>query len=382
MRSKVRTVQVVPSIAEEASGPTYSVMRQCEVLIDVGEDVQLATLRSGLCSSDRLFVREFPRGVGPRRLGRSPEMLSWLRDVVLSKHVNIIHSHGLWMMPNVYAGWVTRRHKCHLIISPCGTLSEGALSHSAYVKRLFWWLLQDSACRHASCFHATAESELEDIRRAGFVQPVCIIPIGIDVPPLRREVTGSRRELLFLGRIHPIKGVDILLRAWRMLADRFPDWDLHIVGPDNDGYLPKMRKLAIELGLQRLKFSGPLYGEEKWRAFDQADLFVLPTHSENFGVTIAEALAAGTPAVVTRGAPWSELKLRGAGWWIDIGVDPLVACLTEAMSEDPKSLMARGARGREWMMEEYSWARVGNMMDQTYKWLLSGSEMPNWVHLD
>ena len=382
VRSPIRAVHVVPSIAEEASGPSYSVVRLCQALIDVGESVRLVALDRAPLVSKPPFLDVFPLGYGPHRLGFSPGMRRWLRATALSGHVDIIHDHSLWMMPNVYAGWATRRTKCRLVVSPRGTLSEWALGRSARVKRVFWSLLQGPALRHVACFHATADTELEDIRRAGFLQPVSIIPNGVDVPAPEPKLSGGRRRLLFLGRIHPKKGVDLLLLAWRAVSQRFPDWDLYIAGPDNGGYPPRMQTLAAELKLQRIEFCGSVYGEEKLRAYREADLFVLPTHSENFGMTVAEALAAGTPAIVTRGAPWGRLEEHGAGWWIEIGVDPLVACLEEALSRPRNELAARGIRGREWVRQEFSWGRVGAMMDQTYQWLLSGGDAPAWVRLD
>ena len=382
MPSPVRAVHVVPNIAEEASGHSYSVVRLCQALIDVGEAVRLAVLDLGPHPSKPAFVEMFPLSYGPRRLGCSSEMRRWLSAAALSGQVDVIHSHSLWMMPNVYPGWATRATKTHLVISPRGTLSQQALAVSAHIKRIFWPLVQRPALRDTACFHATCESELGDIRRAGFRQPVCIIPNGIDVPKLERWAVDGRRKLLFLGRIHPIKGVDLLLHAWRAVGPSFPDWELVVAGPDNRGYLPRMKALAAELDLQRVAFCGPLYGEEKLRAYREAELFVLPTHSENFGMTVAEALAAGTPAIATHGAPWAGLEQHGAGWWIEIGVDPLVACLEEALSRPRDELAARGIRGRQWMHKEFSWERVGVMMDQTYRWLLSGGEPPTWVRLD
>ncbi len=230
-----------------------------------------------------------------------------------------------------------------------------------------------------TCFHATAQSEYEDIRRMGFLQPVAIIPNGIDVPPLQEKAGGGLRTLLFLGRIHPKKGLDMLLPAWRAVQSRFQDWRLRIVGQDNGGYLDQMRSLATELGLERIEFSGPLYGHDKWRVYGEADLFVLPTYSENFGMAVAEALSAGTPTIVTRGAPWHDLESYGAGWWIEIGLDPLVACLETAMSLSPRDLAAMGQRGRDWMVREYSWSRIGWQMAETYRWMLQGGERPAWV---
>lgn len=192
----------------------------------------------------------------------------------------------------------------------------------------------------------------------------------------------ARRQLLFLGRIHPVKGVDVLLRAWQAVEHRFPDWDLCIVGPDDGGYRREMEDLAARLGLKRVVFRGPLFGEEKLRAYRESSLFVLPTHSENFGIAVAEALAAGTPAIVTKGAPWRGLENQGAGWWIDIGVDPLIACLEKALDSQPATLSEMGRAGRDWMSRDYSWDRIGEKFEATYRWILKGGETPSWVRLN
>lgn len=375
----MRLVHIVPAITEEASGPTYSVTSLCNTLQILGEQVQLAALDWAPMSLPPPFLQTFPLGWGPRPLGRSSVMKRWLSEQASSHSVDLIHNHSLWMMPNVYAGQVARRYDIPLVVSPRGTLSEWAMRNGSLVKRLFWPLLQRPALAATSSFHATAKTEYEDIRRMGFRQPVAVIPNGIDIPDLLPKNKGVTRTLLFLGRVHPKKGLDLLLPAWQVVQDRFPDWQLQIVGPDNNGYLTKMQKLAMALRLKRVEFRGSLSGEKKAQAYRMADLFVLPTYSENFGMTVAEALAAGTPAIVSTGAPWEGLNPRGAGWWIDIGVDPLVACLVKALAMSPDTLAEMGLRGREWMQTEYSWARIGEQMALTYRWLLSGDKKPEWV---
>jgi len=221
----------------------------------------------------------------------------------------------------------------------------------------------------------------------GFRQPVAIIPNGIDVPEFVQQNHCDFRTLLFLGRIHPVKGVDILLHAWAEVMDRFPDWRLLIVGTDTgyggkSGYLEQMKALATVLKLKRLEFAGSLYGNSKKLVYRDADLFVLPTHSENFGMTVAEALAVGTPAIVTKGAPWKDLETHRAGWWIDISIDALVACLKEAMAQSPSELERCGNNGREWMIREFSWQKIAYEMDRTYRWLIEGGEVPSWVRMD
>lgn len=125
-----------------------------------------------------------------------------------------------------------------------------------------------------------------------------------------------------------------------------------------------------------------MFGAEKWQAYGEADLFVLPTYSENFGMSVAEALAAGTPAIVSTGAPWSGLPTREAGWWIDVGLDPLVACLEEALALPDETLAAYGRQGRQWMEEAYSWSSIGQQMSATYRWILQGGARPEWVRSD
>lgn len=378
----MRVIHIVPAITEEASGPSYSVPRLCESLIGTGVDVQLAVLDWASAPVGLPYLKPFPLGLGPRRLGVSPSMRRWLEAEADSGRVDLIHNHSLWMMPNVYSGRACRKGRCRLVVSPRGTLSAWALGRSALRKKIFWHLLQAPALREAACFHATAESEFEDIRRLGFRQPVCILPNGIDVPPLEETPKGGRRQLLFLGRIHPKKGIDVLLRAWQAVEQRFPDWDLLIAGPDNGGYLRAMQALAAQLRLERVVFRDPLFGEEKLRAYRAASLFVLPTHSENFGMTVAEALAAGTPAIVTRGAPWAGLAEQGAGWWIEIGVAPLIACLEQALAASPQRLRDMGRVGHEWMKRGYSWYGIGGQFLATYRWLLDGGETPAWVRLN
>jgi glycosyltransferase involved in cell wall biosynthesis len=131
--------------------------------------------------------------------------------------------------------------------------------------------------------------------------------------------------------------------------------------------------------LKRIEFAEPLYGSRKWQAYSEADLFVLPSYSENFGMTIAEALAAGTPVIVAKGAPWGEVETHQTGWWIDIGIEPLIACLEEAFAQTPAQLEAMGMRGRVWMETEFSWVKVGRMMAETYRWIVTGGKTPGWV---
>ena len=351
----------------------------CGALNERGIEVTVAVLGEPSDSVKFRNIKSFPISGYPARLGRSSQMRSWLTNAVKCGSVDIMHNHSLWMMPNVYSCNAVKGTSVPLIVSPRGTMSEWAMSNGAKVKRVFWPLVQRPALDQVTCFHATARSEYEDIRRLGFQQPVAVIANGIDIPDARKPRRGNMRTLLFLGRIHPKKGLDTLLPAWKQVQQRFPNWQLRIVGPDNEGYLEEMKQLAATLKLQRIEFTGPLTGTHKTQAYFDADLFVLPTYSENFGMTVAESLAAGTPAIVTSGAPWSGLDVNNAGWWIDIGIDPLVVCLEQALSQPHTSLDAMGLNGRQWMESDFSWDNIAVEMKATYDWILNGGLKPECV---
>lgn len=375
----MKIIHVIAGIAEAASGPSQTVPALCDVLSGQGHEVSLHVVSPGPASFSRPYSLHVHDGVNVlSRLCLSPSMRSALSAAVCTS--DIVHSHGMWTMPNIYAGVSPRGARARLITSPRGVLSKVALSRSAWQKRVFWYLAQQRVARRAACFHATSEPEFEDIRRANLTAPVAIIPNGISVPALwSKRAAGDLRRLLFLGRIHPIKGVESLLRAWHDLQVRHRGWELYIVGPDSDGHLAELQTLARQLGLKRIFFAPPQYDEDKTNMFRSADLFVLPSFSENFGVAVAEALAHGVPAVVTRGAPWSGLTTNDAGWWIDNGVVSLAQCLDTAMSLPREALQDKGYRGREWVANEFSWSRVGHMMAATYSWMNDAGSPPPWV---
>jgi glycosyltransferase involved in cell wall biosynthesis len=262
-------------------------------------------------------------------------------------------------------------------------LGEEARRISAWKKEPIWWLWQKDALRTAHCLHATAESEYEEIRQAGLKNPVAVIPNGIDIPqlpPAQREAR-KQKTILSLGRIHPKKGLDRLVRAWATLEDRFPDWSLRLVGSPEVGHDLELIALGKQLNLKRFQIQAAAYGEAKWQVYQEADLFVLPTLNENFGITVAEALACELPVISTKGAPWQGLEQEGCGWWIDHGVAPLAAALVQAMALDEATRADMGKRGKAWMARDFSWAAIGAEMANVYRWLQHGGPIPTSVRL-
>ena len=240
-----------------------------------------------------------------------------------------------------------------------------------------WHLYQAHDLHTANVIHVTSAQEAADVRALGLRQPLAMIPNGVEIPPDLSTEEGVRmqRRALFLSRLHPVKGLLNLVAAWARVNPE--GWELTIVGPDADGHGHEARELASRAGVeQNIAFAGEVNDDEKWRVYRDADLFVLPTLSENFGIVIAEAMAAGLPVITTKGAPWSALQTHRAGWWIDIGVEPLAAALQEATAADVTELRAMGRRGREYVKRELSWQRVTHDMVRMYSWIATGGERP------
>ncbi|MDP1737475.1 MAG: glycosyltransferase [Caulobacter sp.] len=380
----MRVIQVVASVTDEAAGPSYSVPRLSASVARAGASVDLFTIGPARdVASDGVvqtsFAQDLAQVPGAKRLWLSSEMRRSLFHE--ARHAEILHMHGLWLMPNIYPADAARAARKPLVISPRGMLGAPALRFSPLKKRAFWRVLQERAALSASLMHATSEAEFEDIRAYGLTNPVAIIPNGVDLPPVSGVTRRRSRTVLSLGRIHPKKGLDTLVRAWARLGGRAEGWRLRIVGPSEVGHAEKLRGLASDLNLATVDIEGPLFGDDKLAAYRQADLFVLPTQHENFAMTVAEALAAQLPVISSKGAPWSGLERERCGWWIDHGDEPLAAALAHALALPIDELAAMGNRGRDWMEREYSWNRVGREMFEAYRWLVLKGPPPSTVRL-
>jgi glycosyltransferase involved in cell wall biosynthesis len=377
--------QVAAGLDEPGAGPSYSVRKLAHALEAAGLQAPLHCVYGWRGNPDD--------GVSPipHRHRQDARHLPVLKSLCLSQELytalraeaaaaQVIHGHGLWLMPNVYPAWVCARAGLPLMISPRGMLGQAALDFSRWRKRAFWALFQNSAIRSSACLHATGLAEYEEIRTCGLRNPVAVIANGVAVPPLPGKGKSTAvRTLLTLGRVHPKKGLPHLVQAWARLEPRFPDWRLRIVGPDEVGHAAELATIAAKLELSRISIEGPLYGPAKTEAYQDADIFVLPTLNENFALTVAEALAAGTPVVATKGAPWSGLEERGCGWWVDVGAEPLVWALEKAMATPGPVLAEMGRAGRRWMQEDFSWDKVAADMAAVYRWLAGQGPPPDHV---
>lgn len=238
---------------------------------------------------------------------------------------------------------------------------------------------QRRALHVADGFHATAQSEYEDIRRFGLKQPVILLPNGIDVPDEKPEIATERPfRLVYLGRIHAQKGIEKLIAIWPQLARRHSHWECVLCGPGDERYLKDIQKKVSAAG-PRISLQPALYGMEKTRFLHASDLFILPSETENFGISVAEALAHELPVVVSQGAPWKEIEARGCGWWVPNNPDSYAQALSAAMTMSRAARGDMGKRGREWMLREYAWQTISWQMRASYQWLRGVGARPDCV---
>src|SRR6516165_9593028 len=256
----LRSVHVIAGLDPAHGGPSYMVPRLCQALATAGAEVRMLSVagdnRCGISldnDASDCFLQDWPHIPVLRDLRHSSSLACALHK--LARKVDVIHDHGLWLMPNVDAGRAALLAGKPFIVAPRGMLAPAALAFSRLKKRAIWALLQGKVVRRAACIHATSEQEHDEIRNFGLNNPVAIIPNGIDLPePRARSVSGpaAGRIVLSLGRIHPKKGLDRLVRAWATLEAVHPDWRLRIVGPDERGHAGELIALAAELKARRV----------------------------------------------------------------------------------------------------------------------------------
>jgi glycosyltransferase involved in cell wall biosynthesis len=304
----------------------------------------------------------------------------------------VVHDHGLWLPTNHAAAWAAEALNVPRMVSPRGMLSTWALQHRGWKKRVAWFLYQKRDLQSADVLHATSADEAAAFRAAGLTQPIAVISNGIDLPEWKaasrkqKAEMGTRKTVLFLGRIHPIKGLLDLVKAWAPIEAQggkqkaeIP-WRVVIAGNDEDGHLAEVKAESRRRKLEMdFEFVGPVEGAARWELYRSADLFVLPSHSENFGLVVAEALACGVPVITTRGTPWEDLETSRCGWWIELGVGPLAEALGKAMALTDDERREMGERGRRLVESEHTWARVAEQMKSVYEWMLRGGEKPECV---
>lgn len=379
---------VVESLDNTYGGPARSIPSLCVPLQDMSVENSIHSVDALSGSSNDIVERNSLNWVryepsGPR-LARFSGGLSSLSGYCKSNGVDIVHLHSLWTYPSYAALQVAKSLNLPLILSARSNLYQASLKRSPFRKSIVKRLFVDELLRHVSCIHATSEEEAAEIDSLKLGRNIVVVGNGVsaeefDQLPARsvsRErfgISNDRLVVLFFSRIHPRKGLHRFVNAWSSVANEFPDVDLLVAGPNEDSaYFETINKSVRDSGLSaRFRYVGMLSGEARLEAFAAADLFVLPSDFENFGMAVAEALAAGLPVITTHGTPWGVIQEVSAGWWVDSDETSLRAALVDAI-RCRSMLPEMGERGRDMVKDQFGWKEAARKMRSVYEKVVKG----------
>ena len=397
----MKVLHVIPSLAETHGGPTRAAIDMVSGIRSLGVDAELITTNYN--GNDTLplplmkqveysgipvtFFERFPRF--PSALhdyGFSWDLSQWLWHHC--QDYDLIHIHALFGFASTIAMTIARAKSIPYVCTPHGLLGEWALRQKSIKKQIYLRLVERSNIEGARALHFTAEMERNESRRLGLKVPDFVCPCVVNLPKptedasrlLRNElaVSGDEPIILYLSRIHTKKGLEYLIPA--LAANNDIPFTFVLAGSGDPAYELKIRHLVDELGIQdRTRFPGFVTGESKNLLLQGADLFVLTSHTESFGIAVLEALGAGTPVLITPGVALSPLvKDKGLGYVPNLDVNAITAALRRFLNERETARLM-GQRGREYVHRHYAWSRVASDLIQVYQSVLSQQPLPNFT---
>jgi len=420
---------VVDSVSRRAGGVFFSVNSLALSLPPSGIITSVHGLRDADSDKDQESWGDLElsihQTVGPRGIGYSPELTRSL----LAGDQDLVHSHGVWQaQSHSIHTWHRRRQRPYLI-SPHGMLDPWALAQSRWKKRLAALFFENAHLRDSSCLHALCQSELESIRAHGLKNPVCLIPNGVVLPDYSERLAGgggqqrenpildfqsnAPRILLFLGRLHPKKGLMNAVRAWKEVTGHGSpamgqdEWQFVIAGWNQGGHGDELKTLCQELGLSysdtpaseflessstalsppptalcqppTVIFTGPVFGETKDALLRRADAFILPSFSEGLPMAVLEAWAHGLPVLMTDHCNLPEGFREGAALHIGTGVPSIAEGIRVLFQGSCQDLESMGAKGRTLVEKRFTWPKVAAQMKEVYEWMVGGGNKPGSV---
>jgi poly(glycerol-phosphate) alpha-glucosyltransferase len=388
----MKTVCIMGSVSR-ANGGVFEAERRLQQSIHAaGAEVSVVGLRDAETEADRpAWAPLHPLALpiqGPFAFGYAPGFERALEQT----SAEIGYLAGLWRYPSLAAHRWSRRGKKPLLVAPHGMLDRWALRNSGWKKKIASSLFQDAQLRESACLRALTAAEAVSIGEYGLANPVCVVPNGIDLPsPGVSELFPGRRVLLYLGRIHPKKGLAHLLTAWSSLPSAAGDWLLAISGWDQGGHEAELKRQASQLGIKwangrsavedgtSLVFLGPQFGADKEACYRGCNAFILPSFSEGLPMVVLEAWAYGKPVLMTPHCNLPEGFTAGAALPLEPAPENIQQQLASFMGQSPADLRAMGENGRRLVEQRFAWPRVASDMISVYQWVLGRGPKPPCV---
>lgn len=381
--NKIKIAHCIYSIDKMNGGPSRSVPLLCKALSEIDVNVELITYDSP--SSNKDIIKDSSVIISYVQKEKYLPMLYrnfWHK--LHSTNCQILHGHNLWLPFNHWMAKYAQKNNIPYILTPRGCLEPWCLNNKRLKKHISLSLYQRKDIDLATCICATGDIEAENIRKLGFKNPIAVIPNGIDInayPYYQKREKTSNKQVLFLSRLHPKKGIELLIEAWnRINKRRNIDWKLIIVGNGENEYVSNLKKIIHIKNLENsVSILPPAFGVDKIKMYHNSDLFILPTYSENFGMVIAEAMSCGTPVITTKNTPWEILEVTNSGWWIDLSIESIQQTIEKAISLDHKDLIKMGENGRKCIVDNFSLESTSKKTKELYSWVLGETSMPSFV---
>lgn len=382
----MRILHVIANLAPRYGGPPKACKEMARALSARGHEVHICTTdqdgngqldvpNDHPVTYEGVQIRYFPSTL--RRIWPiSIPMANFLAREITS--YDVVHIHSLYMFHGAVSAYFCRRYHVPYLIRPHGTLDPFIFNRHRLRKRIYEWLIECRNIQAAAALHFTTEAERK------LAQPylphtrAIVVPLGLNKkdyelhPPRgtfrqRFADIGDARIVLHLGRVNFKKGLDVLVDAFARIAAEHDDVHLVIAGPDNDGYMSEIKELVNERDLcDRVTFTGMLLGEDKLAVLRDADVFALPSYSENFGIAVVEAMLCGLPVVISNNVNiWREVKSAGAGIVTACRADEVASAIARLLA-DPGLRHKMGAAGRALVEERYQWEEVAKELEDAY----------------
>ncbi|WP_163710565.1 glycosyltransferase [Mangrovibacterium lignilyticum] len=359
----MRVLHIIATLDQSGGGPSLSVPSTCIQLAKLGVSVEI------ICRPSKSPVTV------PEVENLKVRFLNITRLIHLAKKlkkedVDLIHLQQIWDPYIHIMAYAARIKQIPYLITPRGMLEPWILNRHPLKKKLAMLLYQDEDIKQSIAIHTTCQKEKENIQAIGYQNRTIVIPNGLDMEKVTqtKEFYGTKK-LIFLSRIHEKKGIEILLSAWDELDHQ--GWTLEIAGEGDPNYVEYLKRKIEQKPTKNAFLVGPKYGKEKWKFLTSGDVFVLPTHSENFGNVVIESLSVGVPVITTTGTPWEELRTHDCGWWIELETAKLKSAIEEAINTDNDKLKQMGRNGLELVHQKYNIESIGKRIQIMYTELLS-----------
>lgn len=383
-KKEMKVLQVISGMGLKSGGPTTCTYNLLKGLQNKAQIVDLLTFDAS--EDDQIISRApFMKILTPprnQRYGYSKQLKLWLEK---NKDYDLYHTNALWQYASHAAVASAKKANKPYVISPHGMLYPEGLKKSKWYKKIALNLFQKQDLIDAIALHATSHKELSYIRAFGLTQPIAVIPNAIDVKAINKievYLTPKKIKFGFLGRLAPIKNIEILIEAWAIAKDATRKAELVIIGDGDEKYIRELKALIKKKNIKNISFAGFLSGSNQEDIMQQLSYLVLPSKSENFGMVVAEALARKIPVIASKGTPWEELNTYKCGWWVDNDLNSMASALETALTLDESERLRMGEAGRVLVEQKYSIEAVSDMMFDFYSWVLSPlGKVPSFVNI-